>query len=180
MDSQYFYDRTQSFINEVDNVYIFIDEVIFDDDGAGEIADIVTIKVNEKARKIQFHFYHCKYSSEAQPGARVSDLYEVCGQTEKSIMWNDNAIELIQRMIEREKVRVKDYSDTRFEKGDLETLYTVKKMVRSGFETNLEISIVQPGVSVSKMTSSMKQVILATDTYLKEIYGIPLSCYFSH
>ncbi|MEK4246588.1 DEAD/DEAH box helicase family protein [Psychrobacillus sp. FSL K6-2684] len=155
-------------------------DIIFDDDGAGEIADIVTIKVNEKARKIQFHFYHCKYSSEAQSGARVSDLYEVCGQTEKSIMWNDNAIELIQRMIEREKIRVKNYSDTRFEKGDLETLYTVKKMVKVGFEISLEISIVQPGVSVSKMTSSMKQVILATDTYLKETYAIQLTCYFSH
>ena len=34
--------------------------------------------------------------------ARVSDLYEVCGQSEKSIMWNDNTLELIVRMIERE------------------------------------------------------------------------------
>lgn len=155
-------------------------DIVFDDDGAGEIADIVTIKINEEARKIKIHFYHCKYSSEAQPGARVSDLYEVCGQTEKSIMWNDNAIDLIQRMIEREKVRVKDYNDTRFEKGDLKTLFTLKKMVKAGFETNLSISIVQPGVSVSKMSDSMKQVILATDTYLKETYAIPLTCYFSH
>lgn len=155
-------------------------DIIFDDDGAGEIADIVTIKINEEARKIQFHFYHCKYSSEDQPGARVSDLYEVCGQTEKSIMWNDNAVELIQRMIEREKVRVRDYNDTRFEQGNLETLFTIKKMIKAGFETNLSISIVQPGVSISKMSDSMKQVILATDTYLKETYAIPLTCYFSH
>lgn len=136
--------------------------------------------MNQENRKIQFHFYHCKYSSELQPGGRVSDLYEVCGQTEKSIMWNDNAIALVQRMIEREKARVKDYDDTRFEKGNLETLFTLKKMIKSGFETTLEISIVQPGVSISKMTDSMKQLILATDTYLKETYGIPLSCYFSN
>ena len=95
-------------------------------------------------------------------------------------MWNDNAVELIQRMIEREKVRVRDYNDTRFEQGNLETLFTIKKMIKAGFETNLSISIVQPGVSISKMSDSMKQVILATDTYLKETYAIPLTCYFSH
>lgn len=164
----------------VHNIVDSSSDIIFDDDGAGEIADIVSIKVNQENRKIQFCFYHCKYSSELQPGGRVSDLYEVCGQTEKSIMWNDNAIALVQRMIEREKARVKDYDDTRFEKGSLETLFTLKKMIKSGFETTLEISIVQPGVSISKMTDSMKQLILATDTYLKETYGIPLSCYFSN
>lgn len=60
-------------------------EIIFDDDGAGEVADIVTIK--EVDGHIYFEFYHCKYSTEDTPGARVGDLYAVCGQAEKSIKW---------------------------------------------------------------------------------------------
>ena len=44
-------------------------------------------------------------------------------------------------------------------------------MVKSGFETEFEISIVQPGVSILEITDSMKQIILATDTYLKDTYG---------
>jgi hypothetical protein len=109
----------------------------------------------------------------------VSDLYEVCGQAEKSIMWNDNVLQFVQRMIDRENMRQRKYEGTRFEKGDLRTLHKLKKMVKSGFETEFEISIVQPGVSIMKITDSMKQIILATDSYLKDTYGIPLTCYFS-
>ncbi|MBA3925549.1 DEAD/DEAH box helicase [Listeria rustica] len=155
-------------------------DVIFDDDGTGEIADIISIKIDEELRRVSFHLYHCKYSSGALPGARVKDLYEVCGQAEKSIMWNDNILELVQRMILRENKRFGNDSETRFEKGDLQTLHMLKKMVKSGFETNFEISIVQPGVSRAKMTSSMNQIILSTDAYLRDTYNIPLTCYFSN
>ncbi|WP_458117434.1 DEAD/DEAH box helicase [Bacillus sp. PK6-026] len=154
-------------------------DIIFDDDGAGEIADVVSIKIDSRNQKIIFHLYHCKYSAEKLPGARVSDLYEVCGQAEKSIMWNDNVLQIIQRMIERENMRQRKYNETRFEKGNLRTLHKLKKMVKSGFETEFEISIVQPGVSIMKITDSVKQIILATDTYLKDTYGLRLTCYFS-
>lgn len=154
-------------------------DIIFDDDGPGEIADVVSVKIDMEQRKVVFHLYHCKYSHGERPGARVSDLYEVCGQAEKSIMWNDNVLEIVQRMIERENIRQRNYDETRFEKGDLQTLHMLKKMVKSGFETEFEISVVQPGVSISEITNSMKQIILATDTYLKDTYGLQLTCYFS-
>lgn len=154
-------------------------DIIFDDDGSGEIADIVSINIDKKNQKLTFHLYHCKYSSGKNPGARVNDLYEVCGQAEKSIMWNDNVLKMVQRMIERENTRQRKYDDTRFEKGDLQTLNTLKKMIKAGFNTELEIYIVQPGVSKSKITNPMKQIILATDSYLKDTYGLRLTCYFS-
>lgn len=155
-------------------------DIIFDDDGSGEIADIVSVKIDMKHKKIRFHLYHCKYSHGEHPGSRVSDLYEVCGQAEKSIMWNDNVLEIIQRMIERENSRQKNYGETRFEKGTLQTLNMLKKMVRAGYETEFEISIVQPGVSILEITNSMKQIILATDTYLKDTFGLRLTCFFSN
>jgi superfamily II DNA or RNA helicase len=155
-------------------------EIIFDDDGSGEIADVVSVKIDMEHRKILFHLYHCKYSHGERPGARVSDLYEVCGQAEKSIIWNDNVLEIVQRMIERENIRQRNYNDTRFEKGDLQTLHKLKKMVKSGFDTEFEVSIVQPGVSILEITNSMKQIILATDAYLKDTYGLRLTCYFSN
>ncbi|GMR71068.1 hypothetical protein NUITMVRA1_17460 [Aerococcus viridans] len=164
----------------IHNIVDQTSDIIFDDDGSGEIADVVSIKINEEHRKVVFHLYHCKYSHGENPGARVSDLYEVCGQAEKSIMWNDNVLEIVQRMIVRENMRKKNYDETRFEKGDLQTLYMLKKMIRSGFETEFEISIVQPGVSILEITDSMKQIILATDTYLKETYSLRLTCYFSN
>lgn len=154
-------------------------DIIFDDDGSGEIADVVSVKIIKEQSTIKFHLYHCKYSDGNLPGARVKDLYEVCGQAEKSIMWHDNVLQLVQRMIERENKLQESQNESRFEIGDLQTLYMLKKMVRAGFEIEFEISIVQPGVSINKITSSMKQVILGTDSYLKETYGLPLTCYFS-
>jgi hypothetical protein len=55
-----------------------------------------------------------------------------------------------------------------------------KAMVRAGYETEIEISIVQPGVSILDITNSMKQIILATDTYLKDTFGLRLTCFFSN
>ena len=164
----------------IHNIVDQTSDIIFDDDGSGEIADVVSVKINEEHRKVVFHLYHCKYSHGKVPGARISDLYEVCGQAEKSIMWNDNVLEIVQRMIVRENMRQRNYNDTRFEKGDLQTLHMLKKMIKSGFETEFEISIVQPGVSKLEITDSMKQIILATDAYLKDTYGLRLTCYFSN
>ena len=49
--------------------------VIFDDDGAGEAADVVAVRVKESngKKKIEVEFYLCKFAGGA-PGARVDDL----------------------------------------------------------------------------------------------------------
>ncbi|MBT2733137.1 DEAD/DEAH box helicase family protein [Carnobacterium sp. ISL-102] len=154
-------------------------DIIFDDDGSGEIADIVSVIINQEQRNIDFHLYHCKYSHGDNPRARVSDLYEVCGQAEKSIMWNDNTLELVIRMIEREKQQNKKYNTTRFDKGDLKTLHMLKKMIQAGFQTKFMISVVQPGVSIKSITPAMKQILFASDSFLTDTYGIKLCCYFS-
>jgi len=164
----------------IHNIVDQTSDIIFDDDGSGEIADVISVKINMEHHEVVFHLYHCKYSQEELPGSRVSDLHEVCGQAEKSIIWKDNVLKTVQRMIERENTRQKNYDETRFEKGDLQTLYKLKRMVKSGFEAKFEISIVQPGVSISKITNSMKQIIMAADTYLKETYDLRLTCYFSN
>jgi len=55
-------------------------EVIFDDDGAGEAADVVGIRLDDKhsPKVIYVELYHCKFSLKPEPGARVDDLYVVC------------------------------------------------------------------------------------------------------
>jgi hypothetical protein len=63
-------------------------DIVFDDDGAGEAADIVAIKIENGTRgsAILVEFYHCKYSEQVA-GKRIKDLYEVCGQAQKSMQW---------------------------------------------------------------------------------------------
>ena len=146
-------------------------EIIFDDDNAGEIADIVAIK--EKENEINFEFYHCKFAHGAKPGSRVADLYEVCGQAEKSVLWKQNMCEVIERMKYRENRRIKLNGVSRFEKGDLHKLSTIRNKLRF-LPVNLDIFIVQPGVSASSITEDMHQILCGTQAYLLDTFGITL------
>ena len=64
--------------------------MIFDDDGKGEAADVVAIRLagdQAAPTSVDVEFFHCKYSQRAMPGKRITDLYEVCGQAQKSVSW---------------------------------------------------------------------------------------------
>ena len=99
--------------------------IIFDDDGSGEIADIVAIKDNED--DIIVELYHCKHSGGRNPEARITDLYEVCGQAEKSVFWKSDGIELIKRMKYRETKRLGNNGVSRFELGNMKELNIIQK-----------------------------------------------------
>ena len=145
--------------------------VIFDDDDSGEIADVIAI--NNEKEIVKFEFYHCKYSHGQKPGHRVSDLYEVCGQAEKSVEWKQDMIRTVDRMIKREAKRNNDEKPSRFELGNIDILAEIKNRLRA-YQAMLKIYIVQPGVDGSKISDDMNQVLMASKTYLKETYGIDL------
>lgn len=147
------------------NIY----SVVFDDDGAGEIADIVTISEEDK---IGIQMYHCKYAHGNKPGSRVADLYEVCGQAEKSVKWCQEPSEIIDRLIHRESLRSKQ-GGTRFEVGDLRKLREIKNKMRV-FRTSMEIFIVQPGIDFNALTDDMIRILNGTASYLMDTYSIEL------
>ncbi len=145
--------------------------IIFDDDGSGEIADIVAIR--ERKNEIVVELYHCKYSSEETPGARITDLYEVCGQAEKSVFWKASGIELIERLKYREAKRLNNKNISRFELGDMEILGIIqKKMLYK--QIKLEIFLVQPGVDSKKVTPDMRVVLGGTSDYCKDTFSVPV------
>ncbi|MGD9803310.1 MAG: hypothetical protein AB7E81_03445 [Hyphomicrobiaceae bacterium] len=89
-------------------------DIIFDDDGAGEVADVVAIR--QSGRTLHIDLFHCKYSSDSTPEARVGDLYEVCGQSQKSVRWGERLDELLLHLRRRES-DVYASGGTRFEHG---------------------------------------------------------------
>jgi len=95
--------------------------MIMDDDGKGETADVVTIRLTgdqHAPSSIDLEFYHCKYSQEATPGQRVKDLYEVCGQAQKSISWvasADKKTDIFTHLLRREADRQNARLASRFE-----------------------------------------------------------------
>lgn len=144
--------------------------VIFDDDAAGEIADVVSIM--EGRDKVSIQFYHCKYAHGDNPGARVADLYEVCGQAEKSIKWCQEPSAIIDRLMKRESSRVQS-GGTRFEVGSLRKIREIKNKMRV-FPTSIEIFIVQPGIDSAALTDDMLRILSGTASYLMDTYSINL------
>ena len=68
-------------------------DIVFDDDDPGEAADVVGIRID--GSRLYVHLIHCKFSKERAPGARIGDLYEVCGQAQKSIRWRSRPVDLL-------------------------------------------------------------------------------------
>lgn len=157
--------------------------VIFDDDGAGEAADIVAIKIveTEAIKCIEVEFYHLKYAG-GDPGARVGDLYEVCGQAQKSVHWMRNGAkrtELFVHLLKRNASRIDAGRPSRFERGAIDDLIAIRDRSRHT-EVKLRMYIVQPGLSQRVASASQLTLLAVTERYLTETYGLPLEVWCSN
>lgn len=146
-------------------------DLVFDDDGAGEIADVVTLRVTEGLVQVTLH--HCKYSSADAPGARVKDLYEVCGQAQKSARWRDRPNRMFTHMLKREKLRLDKGQTSRFEQG---TAAFLKKLKASwqDYRYEFDVRIVQPGLSRAAVTEEGLHLLAGVETYLLETRAMKL------
>ncbi|WP_462180465.1 DEAD/DEAH box helicase [Pseudoalteromonas gelatinilytica] len=151
-------------------------DLVFDDDGAGEVADIVAIK-NNGDKELVIDLFHCKYCSKkngvASPGARVDDVYQVAGQAEKSVKWFGDKEKLILRLMDRERARLNQGKASRIDKGKYEDLIHFAKVARySSFK--LGIAIVQPAISKTQVSGDQLSVLGATAAYIDEVSGVKL------
>lgn len=159
-------------------------DVVFDDDGSGELADVVTIRVVgglDTPSGIEIGLYHCKYSQAANPGHRLHDLYEVCGQAQKSIWWAASPLkkaDLITHLMRRESLRVNNARATRFERGSMEILQTIREIAYV-VPVSLTVAIVQPGVSKAELSNDQLQLLGVTENYLSEMYQLGFSAIVS-
>jgi superfamily II DNA or RNA helicase len=149
-------------------------DVILDDDTPGEIADIVAIRV--EGRWLIVMLTHCKYSL-GDPGGRIEDLYEVCGQAQRSAEWRRKPELMLRHLIRREKNRrLKGRSG--FEVGTPEKL--VELADRSPFLLPVfHIAIAQPGVSKEKVSDNQLNLLAGTEVYVKETADSAFSIFIS-
>ncbi len=150
--------------------------LIFDDDGSGEAADIVTIRVvDEEVRKyLEVELYHLKYSGK-KPGGRVDDLYVVCGQAQRSANWltnRDRKTDFFTHLLKRNDKRVKEGKSSRIELGTVEDLIMFKEISRH-HDVRLKVIVVQPGLSKKDASESQLMLFAVTERYLSDTYEIP-------
>ena len=112
--------------------------LIFDDDRKGEAADVVTVRIVTEGAEpsgLEVEFYHCKYSLKHTPGHRIDDLYEVCGQAQKSIAWASSPLkktDLFTHLLHREDLRRVAGEATRIDHGSEDVILTLRDMSWSG------------------------------------------------
>jgi superfamily II DNA or RNA helicase len=159
-------------------------DIIFDDDDQGEAADIVAFR--REGDRLEVAFYHCKYSSDDKPGARLDDLYVVCGQAQKSVVWKGAVDQLILHMKKRDQARKTRYGVSRFEFGDRKDLDVLGKSLHL-LEVSFRMTVVQPGLSISKVstaspgsgTAGILEVLASTEKYISDTTGGDLRVFCS-
>ncbi|MBJ6368578.1 DEAD/DEAH box helicase [Snuella sedimenti] len=170
------YDKTKTILRKDSIQYVMINElkndsnyqVVFDDDDKNEVSDIIAIKYYDDYSKLVVDLYHCKFSLKDKAGARLKDLYEVCGQAQRSFHWKHNMRNLIEHIKKREAHRLKNSKPSRFEKGGNEELQTIINMVESGMSKIVfNVIIVQPGISKKIISDEQLSLLGATDMLLK-------------
>ena len=130
-------------------------QVILYDHGTGEIADFVTLETRTDDCLVSL--FHCKGSSEPQPGERVADLYEVCGQAIKSARWID-------RRLMAEGLHRRNARGSAFLRGTYEAF----ALCLSGdFPLSLQITLVQPGLSKAQSLTRAGPLLAAVDDFVR-------------
>ncbi|MEV6432430.1 hypothetical protein [Nocardia sp. NPDC051463] len=145
-------------------------EVAIDDDGAGELADLVFMR--RIGEQLEVLLVHCKYSSQSTPGKRIDDLYDVCGQAMKMNRAKSMPELLTRRLLRRAHNR-QAKGRTGIIHGNLTLLASIVEQARFR-ELRVQVAIVQPGMSRAIVSTEMRALLGAVQRFLIETYAIPL------
>lgn len=146
-------------------------DVVFDDDAAGEAADLVCL--TEGSDHIRLVLVHCKFAGGESAGERVKDVVEVCSQAVRSAKWKWKFRDLCRHISGREKRLATALRPTRFLAGTPADVNRFIKVSRFK-EIRPEILIVQPGLSQGKRTTGQSAILASTLTYLKQTIGVDM------
>jgi hypothetical protein len=147
--------------------------IVFNDDNSGESADIIAIFAKDNL--IHFELIHCKYSKQ-DSGARLSDLYEVCGQAIVSLRYKWRPEELLKHLERRNGTGV--LQGKRFYHGNSGDIDTIKKALKYT-DVSFEFAIAQPGVKASSITLDMHNFLGSVYSTVVEMTETKLRCYFN-
>lgn len=152
-------------------------DVVIDDDGPGEIADVVAMRLDDEGLLVRL--VHCKYSGGPTPGARVADLYEVCGQAEKSVAWRRSDLgPFFKQLARRAQLKHQRTGTSPFEVGDAAGLLLLQAQAQV-LRRRMEIVIVQPGLSASLLSQQQADLLASVETYVKTTINAPLTIWCS-
>ena len=153
--------------------------ILYDDDNSGEIADLIGIKEEEK--EILISLYHLKFANGGRVSNEVDNLYVVCGQAEKSLVWRDKDISsFFHHLFARRIKKYQNREGNRLIKGTIEEIERLKRIANHLKRVRFEITIVQPSISKASVSEDILVLLGTTETYIKDYSNIELRVFCSH
>jgi hypothetical protein len=131
--------------------------VVFWDHGSGEVADFIVLRPAANDG-VNVTLYHCKGAGGAEPGNRVGDVYEVCAQAVKCIIWCDLP-RLVDRLLDRRQRRK---GVGRLVRGDEATM----RALASRRPVKFGMVVVQPGITKAGLEPRLAEVLAAANYHL--------------
>ncbi|XRQ09241.1 DEAD/DEAH box helicase [Actinomadura welshii] len=141
-------------------------DVLIDDDGSGEAADLVGLKID--GQYLDVTLVHCKYSK-STAGNRVKDLYEVCGQAIRGAKWRrGNVLPLLEHLHDRAiKYTSRHGGISPYEIGSPSDLFNVRDQVRM-LRPRFHTVIAQPGLQASTATDEQLYLLAGAEKYVRD------------
>ncbi|WP_190278777.1 DEAD/DEAH box helicase [Cellulomonas sp. B6] len=147
-------------------------DVLIDDDRAGEAADLVGLRID--GSDLVITLVHCKYSVGSTPGARVDDLYDVCGQATRGARWRDHGgLPLLKHLDRRVRAYYRRHNRHPLEVGTIEDLYRVVSLAPQLYPRFVTV-VAQPGISKVRCSAEQLRLLAGAESYLRAITKGPL------
>ncbi|MFQ1000570.1 DEAD/DEAH box helicase [Modestobacter sp. SSW1-42] len=120
---------------------------VINDDGAGEIADLIVLQVpNKPALPIYVSLVHCKFAGSDSPRRDLQDIEQVIGQATRSARWVTNMAHFWRELDAHLQRRAKVLSD-----GTGSIKQRVSSWASTPPETHVSVAIAQPGLSCARV-----------------------------
>ena len=131
---------------------------LFYDHGTSEMADYIAIK--EDVTSIEVSLYHVKKMTASNYNSSVEDIYEISGQSIKSIIWLKNKASFLEKFYTRQKI------------GKCESIKGNPSILRNNINKNKQfigkVIMVQPSIKKeSAIPEKIQEIIAATNFYIK-------------
>lgn len=141
-------------------------DIVFNDDGSGEAADLVCLKDVDDTT-IRLCLVHCKGAHGGAVSRDIRNFYTVCGQAQKSVTVKHGGINALYHDLKRRQDIWMQEGVSRFLKGDPKQLVYFKDKARRA-RMDFEMILVQPGASVATVTDDALKLLGTTELYLKK------------
>lgn len=142
-------------------------DYLIDDDGSGEIADLVGI--NNSEHTIDITLYHLKFARGGKVSNSIENLYQVCGQAQKSVRWKYyGGSKVFDHILKRDEMKTNKGESSRLLKGTTNDILMLREEASNKKELRYHVVIVQPGMSQSTCSHEMKILLGCTVQILHE------------